>query len=129
MIESLFILYRITGDEQYREWAWQTFQAIEKHCKMDGGGYAALLDVRRPTAKEDKMESFFLAETLKSATHEQASGPCVGLDEDGRMDGQRRRRRRAGTSGLVCVHSHMFASRYRGVDICISSSAMRANCH
>ena len=63
-VESLFVLWRVTGDVQYRDWGWELWTAIDKHCRVDGG-YAALLDVRQPERKEDKMESFFLAETLK----------------------------------------------------------------
>ena len=65
MIESLFVMWRVTGEAQYREWGWAAFEAIDRHCKVADGGYAALLDVRNPSAREDKMESFFLAETLK----------------------------------------------------------------
>ena len=63
-VESLFVLFRVTGDETYRSWGWEIWQSIDRHCRVDGG-YAALLDVREPSRKEDKMESFFLAETLK----------------------------------------------------------------
>jgi len=67
MIESLFLLYRVTRDPMYREWGWNTFQAIEQHCRLpNGNGYAALLNVAQlPVRHEDMMESFFLAETLK----------------------------------------------------------------
>jgi hypothetical protein len=65
MVESLFIMWRVTREEQYREYAWSAFQAIERHCRHADGGYTALVDVRNPAQKEDKMESFFLAETLK----------------------------------------------------------------
>lgn len=65
-VESLFVLHRITGDPKYREWGWQIFQAFEKHTKVDSGGYSSLDDVTRiPTHKRDKMETFFLGETLK----------------------------------------------------------------
>ncbi|KAL0951996.1 hypothetical protein HGRIS_008650 [Hohenbuehelia grisea] len=65
-IESLFIAYRLTGDLQYRESAWKIFQAIEKHCKVQTGGYASIINVDQvPAQQEDKMESFFLSETLK----------------------------------------------------------------
>jgi mannosyl-oligosaccharide alpha-1,2-mannosidase len=61
-IESLFIAYRLTGDERYRERGWDIFQAIEKHCRIDTGGYATIINVDEvPTQKEDKMETFFLA--------------------------------------------------------------------
>ena len=63
-VESLFVLWRVTGEVQYREWGWEIWSNIDKHCRVDGG-YAALMDVRQPERKEDKMESFFLAETLK----------------------------------------------------------------
>lgn len=65
-IESLFLAYRLTGDEQYREQGWTIFQSIEKHCKLPEGGYASVLDVENvESKKEDRMETFFLSETLK----------------------------------------------------------------
>ena len=65
-IEAIFYLWRFTKDPMYREWGWRMFVAFEKHCKVDGGGYAGLRNVQidRPT-KDDKMETFWLAETLK----------------------------------------------------------------
>jgi mannosyl-oligosaccharide alpha-1,2-mannosidase len=80
MVESLFVLYRMTGDKMYREWGWNTFQAIEKHCKVDGG-YVSLKDVRSPQFKEDKMESFFLAETLKYLYLLFSDNKLIPLDE------------------------------------------------
>lgn len=60
-VESLFIAYRLTGDERYRDHGWRIFQAIEKHCRVDTGGYATIINVDEiPTRKEDKMETFFL---------------------------------------------------------------------
>ncbi|KAL5535947.1 MNS1 [Sanghuangporus sanghuang] len=65
-VESLFIAYRLTGDNKYREYGWRIFQAIEKHCKVSTGGYAAVLNVDElPVTLEDKMETFLLSETLK----------------------------------------------------------------
>ncbi|CDP19259.1 unnamed protein product [Coffea canephora] len=65
-VESLFILYRITEDPKYREWGWQIFEAFEKHTKVDTGGYTSLDDVTTiPPQRRDKMETFFLGETLK----------------------------------------------------------------
>ena len=64
-IESMFILYHLTGDPVYREWGWEMFSAIERYCRTDAG-YGGLRDVNKPFQKpDDKMESFFLAETLK----------------------------------------------------------------
>uniref|UniRef100_A0A2P2QLP8 alpha-1,2-Mannosidase n=1 Tax=Rhizophora mucronata TaxID=61149 RepID=A0A2P2QLP8_RHIMU len=65
-VESLFVLYRITEDTKYREWGWQIFEAFEKHTKVDSGGYTSLDDVTMvPPRRRDKMETFFLGETLK----------------------------------------------------------------
>lgn len=51
---------------RYREWGWEIFEAFEKYTKVDSGGYASLDDVTvLPPNKRDKMETFFLGETLK----------------------------------------------------------------
>ncbi|KAJ1962760.1 hypothetical protein GGI12_002459, partial [Dipsacomyces acuminosporus] len=66
-LESLMILYRITGDEKYKEWGWSIFQAIEKWTKTPSA-YSAYGDVQSTkgrVALTNSMESFFLAETLK----------------------------------------------------------------
>ena len=63
--ESLFILNQLTGDPIYREWAWEIWESIEKHCKTEIA-YGALRDVSHPDhGVDDRMESFFLAETIK----------------------------------------------------------------
>lgn len=65
-VESLFVLYRITEDPKYREWGWQIFEAFEKFTRVDSGGYTSLDDVTTITPhRRDKMETFFLGETLK----------------------------------------------------------------
>ncbi|KAK7464335.1 mannosyl-oligosaccharide alpha-1,2-mannosidase [Stygiomarasmius scandens] len=65
-VESLFIAFRLTGDIKYRNWGWSIFQAIEKHCKIETGGYASVLNVDEvPATWEDKMETFLMSETLK----------------------------------------------------------------
>ncbi|KAF8580119.1 glycoside hydrolase family 47 protein [Ramaria rubella] len=65
-VESLFIAYRLTGDEKYRNWGWEIFSAIEKYCRIPDGGYAAILNVDAiPVEHEDKMETFLMSETLK----------------------------------------------------------------
>ncbi|CAM9266648.1 unnamed protein product, partial [Chrysoparadoxa australica] len=64
-VESLFVLYQLTKDEIYREWSWEIFQAIERHCKTEVayGAFPDVLDTSR--APDNSMESFFLGETLK----------------------------------------------------------------
>jgi len=60
-IESLFIAYRLTGDDRYREYGWKIFQSIEKHCRLESGGYASILNVDDVhSEKIDKMETFFM---------------------------------------------------------------------
>ena len=66
-IESVFILYRITGHEEYLEAAWDMFESIKKFTSTKFAN-AALNDVTDGSAEPsqtDSMESFWLAETLK----------------------------------------------------------------
>ncbi|KAL1923954.1 uncharacterized protein VTP21DRAFT_6989 [Calcarisporiella thermophila] len=65
-VESLFILWRVTEDEKYREWAWKIFQSIENHARLHAGGYTNIESINHiPAPRLDKMETFFLSETLK----------------------------------------------------------------
>jgi mannosyl-oligosaccharide alpha-1,2-mannosidase len=64
-LESYFYLWRTTGDEKYRSWAWEIATAIEDHCRTNKG-YAGLRDVDDLKAgHENQQKSYFLAETLK----------------------------------------------------------------
>ncbi|KAL8730150.1 MAG: hypothetical protein Q9166_004233 [cf. Caloplaca sp. 2 TL-2023] len=64
-IESVFIFYRITGEKKYQDAAWRMFTAIENYTRTDIAN-AAIDDVTAETpGKDDRMESFWLAETLK----------------------------------------------------------------
>ena len=64
-IESVFVLWRITGDPWWRETAWDMFQAVAKATETKYAN-AAILDVTVVgSQKEDYMESFWMAETLK----------------------------------------------------------------
>jgi len=60
-------MYRITQDEKYREWGWKIFQAFRKYTRIEGFGYSSINNVKNAGGGNfrDKMESFFLAETLK----------------------------------------------------------------
>jgi hypothetical protein len=52
--------------DRYRDWGWKIFEAFEAHTKVSSGGYSSLNDVTSvPAPKKDKMETFFLGETLK----------------------------------------------------------------
>lgn len=75
-VESLFYLYHITGLPKYRTQATQVFQSFEKYSRIQTG-YSPVSDVRqKPPADADldlllhnhapdRMESFWLSETLK----------------------------------------------------------------
>ncbi|BFZ63436.1 mannosyl-oligosaccharide alpha-1,2-mannosidase [Saitoella coloradoensis] len=72
-VESLFVMYRITGDEKYRAWGWNIFESFNKHSIVrdpetgEITGYTSLENVidGPPFVQRDNMESFWLAETLK----------------------------------------------------------------
>lgn len=90
-VESLFYMYRITGDETYRHWGWEMFKSFIKHTAVveeedrDSSqpssaakwadqskpvsrvvGFTSLSNVNIiPATQRDNMESFWLAETLK----------------------------------------------------------------
>jgi hypothetical protein len=61
-VESLFYMWRITGDEMYREWGWEMFEAFVKYTLVEGGGgFTSVGDVMEvPPPKRDNMESFWL---------------------------------------------------------------------
>ncbi|KAJ2771841.1 hypothetical protein IWQ57_002027 [Coemansia nantahalensis] len=66
-VESLMILYRITGDATYKDWGWQIFCAIERWTKTPAAysAYGDVMSTDGGSQLTDSMESFFLAETLK----------------------------------------------------------------
>jgi len=65
-IESIFYLWRFTKDPMYREWGWKMFLAFEKHCRVASGGYVGIRNVLQEHGpQDDKMETFWLAESLK----------------------------------------------------------------
>lgn len=66
-VESLFYMWRITGDRRYRDWGWEMFKSFMKHTAVpEGGGFTSLSNANViPPTTRDNMESFWLAETLK----------------------------------------------------------------
>ncbi|KAJ5550640.1 hypothetical protein N7535_001414 [Penicillium sp. DV-2018c] len=84
-IESLFYLYRITGDDIYRQWGWEIFKSFIKHTAVVEKkstsriptststepvfrikGFTSLGNADAvPPYKRDNMESYWMAETLK----------------------------------------------------------------
>jgi mannosyl-oligosaccharide alpha-1,2-mannosidase len=80
-IESVFIMYRITGDSSLQDAAWRMFQSIEKLARTEHA-HAGIIDVTTiNTGKLDKMESFWLAETLKYFYLIFSEPDVVSLDE------------------------------------------------
>ncbi|KAL2211239.1 1,2-a-D-mannosidase [Sarocladium strictum] len=71
-IESLYYAYRATGDRKWQTWAWEAFEALEAGTRV-AGGYSGLHTTMKSEEevgdatkyRVDKMESFWLAETLK----------------------------------------------------------------
>jgi mannosyl-oligosaccharide alpha-1,2-mannosidase len=80
-IESVFILYRITGDPALQDAAWDMFQAIEKHTSTEFGNAALKSVLADEPLKDDSMESFWLAETLKYFYLIFSDTDLISLDE------------------------------------------------
>lgn len=79
--ESLFILHQLTGNPIYREWGWQMFQAIDRYCRTEYG-FGAHPDVRDTSrTPDDRMESFFMAETLKYLYLLQSPDHTISLEQ------------------------------------------------
>ncbi|KAF7806683.1 mannosyl-oligosaccharide 1,2-alpha-mannosidase MNS1-like [Senna tora] len=78
-IESLFYLWRLTGNKTYQEWGWNIFQAFESNSRIETG-YVGLRDVNTGD-KDNMMQSFFLAETLKYLYLLFSPSTVISLDE------------------------------------------------
>lgn len=80
--ESIFLMYRMTGKEEYQEIAWRMFQSIKKSTETDLA-FSAIGDVTTTGVPEklDSMESFWLAETLKYFWLIFSSPDLISLDE------------------------------------------------
>lgn len=65
VIETYMYMWRFTHDPKYRDWGWEAVQALEQHCRVEGG-YSGVRDVYVNTPNHDDVQqSFYLAETLK----------------------------------------------------------------
>jgi len=63
--ETLFYMFRLTGNETYRHWGERLFRALQAHSRTSAA-FSSVADVNRvPTVKADSMHSFVLAETFK----------------------------------------------------------------
>jgi mannosyl-oligosaccharide alpha-1,2-mannosidase len=80
-IESVFVLWRITGDPWWRETAWEMFEAVASATETEYAN-AAIADVTVVgSQKEDYMESFWMAETLKYFYLSFADTGLISLDD------------------------------------------------
>lgn len=67
-MESLYLLWRVTGDEVWRERGWEVFEGIERSARMVDG-YASVAHVGQvPTKKKNEMPRsvFSLTRTLET---------------------------------------------------------------
>ncbi|XP_048105946.1 LOW QUALITY PROTEIN: mannosyl-oligosaccharide 1,2-alpha-mannosidase IA-like [Alosa alosa] len=65
VIETYMYMWRFTHDPKYRQWGWEAVQALEQHCRVEGG-YSGVRDVYASNPNHDDVQqSFYLAETLK----------------------------------------------------------------
>jgi mannosyl-oligosaccharide alpha-1,2-mannosidase len=82
--ESVFLMYRMTGNEEYQDMAWQMFQSIRAATETDRA-FSAIQSVTvpagTPTTKLNSMESFWTAETLKYFWLTFSSPDLVNLDK------------------------------------------------
>lgn len=80
-IESVFLMYRLTGENYWREKGWKMFEAITKHTRTTLAN-SAIHDVTSQTPRHrPEMESFWLAETLKYFYLLFSDPSVVSLDE------------------------------------------------
>jgi mannosidase alpha-like ER degradation enhancer 1 len=67
LAESTYALYRATGDPYYLQVGRAILTSLNGATRVPGG-FAAIKDVKNPRILEDRMASYFLAETCKCAS-------------------------------------------------------------
>lgn len=93
--ETWWYMFRVRQDanptesfDHYRDWGWKAFEAIDARLRV-GFGHASLRDVRKAETSSkgdvlDRMESFWIAETLKYfylLQDDKADGGLLPLDK------------------------------------------------
>ncbi|KAJ1851184.1 hypothetical protein LPJ73_003121 [Coemansia sp. RSA 2703] len=85
-IESLFYMYRMTGNTTYADRVWKVWQGIQRNCRADEG-YVGTADVSVDASVSgtlntvDSTESFFYAETFKYVYLTFADHNVLSLDD------------------------------------------------
>lgn len=80
-IESVFIMFRLTGDPVWREKGWQMFLAVSRACHTELADSAIFDVTRKVPFQSNGMESFWLAETLKYFYLLFSDPDVISLDE------------------------------------------------
>lgn len=65
--ESLLYVYSVTRKAEYRAAGWDMWRAIQRNSRVPSGkGYSSVWNVNElPVRRKDRMETWFLAGTLK----------------------------------------------------------------
>ena len=74
-------MFRVTGDEYWREKGWKMFTAVQEHTRAKFGNSAIADVTKEESLGLDEMESFWLAETLKYYYLLFSDPSLVSLDE------------------------------------------------
>lgn len=84
VIESYYYAYRLTGNEMYRDWAWDAFLAINSTCHV-GSGYSGIenVNVAGGSGFTNTQETFFFAEVLKYSYLIQAEDAPYQIQRNG----------------------------------------------
>ena len=90
-VESLFVLWRVTRSEEWRDAGWAMWRAWERHARVDTGGYAGVDSVVDP---ELKSSSSVLSDSLKRDVHRDASSSKFDANSRRRSSEHRARIRR-----------------------------------
>ncbi|KAI1486362.1 glycosyl hydrolase family 47-domain-containing protein [Biscogniauxia mediterranea] len=80
-IESVWYMYRITGDKYWQDKGWKMFNAIISQTRTEAGNSAIDNVLVRDSKKVDEMESFWTAETLKYFYLLYSDPTLISLDE------------------------------------------------
>jgi mannosyl-oligosaccharide alpha-1,2-mannosidase len=80
-IESVFIMYRVTGNKYWQDAGWEMFNAIQTHTLTEHGNSAIMDVTSKAPLFTDEMESFWLAETLKYFYLLYSEPSVVSLDD------------------------------------------------
>ena len=57
-IESMYVLWKVTGNSKWRERGWEIFKSLEREAKL-GSGYASLRSVQTsPASLKDEMPRY-----------------------------------------------------------------------